>query len=101
MNNKKLETKVYTHLTPQQKQVLERRAQSLGMSLSAFLRGLIMNSKPTAEEIMACKWVSVALQLQKLQSADTENAELQRILEQLKQLIRHTMSRRDPDQNTR
>lgn len=99
MDKKEREIKVTvsTHLIPRQKQVLERRAQSLGMSLSAFLRGLITNSKQTVEERLACEWVSVALQLQKLQSDDGENAELQRILEQLKQLIQRTTSKRCTD----
>ena len=97
MDKKKLETRVYTRLTLQQRQVVERRAQSLGMSLSAFLRGLITNSKQTVEEILAREWVSVALQLQKLQSDGSENAELQTILEKLKQLIQRTTSGRNTD----
>ncbi|MCY3487865.1 MAG: hypothetical protein OXH34_05435 [Bacteroidetes bacterium] len=97
MDNKKLETKVFTCLTLQQRQVLERRAQSLGMSLSAFLRGLITNSKQTAKETLAREWVSVALQLQKLQSDGRENAEIQTILEKLKQLIQRTTSGRNTD----
>ncbi len=56
-----------------------------------------MNSKRTAEEALAREWVSVALQLRKLQSDDGENTELQRILEQLKQLIQRTTSRQDTD----
>ena len=99
MDKKEREIKVTvsTHLTPQQKQVLERRAQSLGMNLSAFLRGFITNSKQTVEEILAREWVSVALQLRKLQSSDGENTEIQMILEQLKQLVQRTTSGRDAD----
>lgn len=88
---------VSTYLTPRQKQMLERRAQSLGMSLSAFLRGFITNSDQTVKEILACEWVSVALQLQQMQSSDGENTELQRTLEQLKQLIQRTTSGRDTE----
>ena len=103
MDKKNLEAKVTvsTCLAPQQRQVLERRAQSLGMSLSAFLRSFITNSKQTVEEILAREWVSVALQLQKLQSSDSENIELQRILEQLKQLIQRTTSERSTDKEIR
>ena len=103
MDKKEPEIKVTigTYLSQQQKQVLKRRAQSLGMSVSAFLRDFIMNPKHTAEEILAREWVSIALQLQKLQSDDGDNTELQRILEQLKQLIKRTTSGQDPDQEIR
>ena len=99
MDKKEPEIKatVSTRLTLQQRQVLERRAQSLGMNLSAFLRGFITNSKQTVEEILAREWVSVALQLRKLQSGDSDNTEFQRILEQLKQLIQRTTSGRETD----
>ena len=97
MDKKEFKATVCTYLTLQQRQSLERRAQSVGMSLSAFLRGLITNSKRTTEEILAREWVSVALQLQKLQSGDSDNTELQRILERLKQLIQRTTSGRDTD----
>lgn len=101
VGKKEFEARVYTYLTLQQRQSLERRAQSLGMSLSAFLRDFITNPKRTTEEILAREWVSVALQLRKLQSGDSDNTELQEILEQLKQLIQRTTSGRDTDQETR
>ena len=90
--------RVSTRLVPQQKLMLERRAQSLGMVLSAFLRDFIANPKRTAEEILTREMVSVALQLRKLRSGDSENTELQRVLEQLKQLIQRATSRKDPDE---
>lgn len=77
--------------------MLERRAQSRGVSLSAFLRDFIASPKRTAAGILACEWVSVALQLRKLQSGDSENKEIQGILEQLKQFIQRTTSGRDTD----
>ena len=78
MGKKKFEARVCTYITLQRRQSLERRAQSVGMSLSAFLRDFITNPKRTAEEILAREWVSVALQLRKLQSGDSDNTELQR-----------------------
>lgn len=101
VGKKEFEARVCTYLTLQQRQSLERRAQSLGMNLSAFLRDFITNPKRTTEEILAREWVSVALQLRKLQSGDSDNTELQEILEQLKQLIQRTTSGRDTDQETR
>ena len=97
MGKKEIPGNVYLTvcLTPQQKQTLLRRAQSLGVSMSAFSRNLITDSKRTTEEILTREWVSVALQLQKLQSVDGDNKELQRILEQLKQLIQRTTLRQD------
>ena len=97
MGKKEFEARVCTYLTLQQRQSLERRAQSVGMSLSAFLRDLITNSKRTTEEILAREWVSVALQLRKLQSDDSENTELQEILEKLKKLIQRTTLGRNTD----
>lgn len=90
-------TWVGTYLTPQQKLFLERRAQGLGMSVSAFLRTFITNPTRTTEEILAREWVSVALQLRQLQSGDGEKEEFQKILVQLKQLIHRTTSAREPD----
>lgn len=89
---------VKTNLPPQHKRALQRRAQDLGMSLSAFIRDLLTNSKQTTEEILTREWVSIALQLRNLQSDREENAELRRILEQLEQLIRHTTLRKESDQ---
>ena len=77
----------------QQKQKLERRAQAQGMSVSAFLRGMITNPKRSTEEILAREWISVALQLRSLQSEGLEIPELYGILEQLKLLIQRTTSK--------
>ena len=83
---------VQAMLTPQQKQNLNRRAQALGLTISAYVRGLVRDPKRTAEEILAREWVAVALQLRKLQSDNKGNMELQKVLEQLKQLIQRTTS---------
>lgn len=84
---------IQVRLTPQQRQVLVSRAQSVGMNLSDYLRDFIPNSKRTAEEIITREWVSIALQLRKLQSSDSK--ELQQILKQLEQLIQSTTLRQD------
>lgn len=87
---------IQVRLTPQQRQVLVSRAQSVGMNLSEYLRDFIPNSKRTAEEIITREWVSIALQLRKLQSDDRKNSkELQQILKQLEQLIQSTTLRQD------
>ena len=87
---------IKVRLTPQQRQVLVSRAQSVGMNLSEYLRDFIPNSKRTAEEIITREWVSIALQLRKLQSDDRKNSkELQQILKQLEQLIQNTTLRQD------
>lgn len=87
---------IQVRLTPQQRQVLVSRAQSVGMNLSDYLRDFIPNSKRTAEEIITREWVSIALQLRKLQSSDSKNSkELQQILKQLEQLIQSTTLRQD------
>ncbi len=83
---------VQAKLTPQQKQSLEKRAQALGLTISAYVRGLVRDPKRTAEEILAREWVAVALQLRKLQPDNKGNTKLQKVLEQLKQLIQRTTS---------
>ena len=80
-------------MTTDEKQALERRAQALGVSVSAFIRGKAINPWRSTEEILAREWVSVALQLRKMQSDGSEKQQLQDILEQLKLLIARTISR--------
>ncbi|GEM_PF-1401166 len=80
-------------MTTDEKRALERRAQALGVSIPVFLRGIGINPQRSTEEILAREWVSVALQLRKIQSDGSEKQQIQEILEQIKLLIAQTISR--------
>ena len=93
MDKRRRSIRVSVRLTPDEKRALERRAQALGVSIPVFLRGKGINPQLSIKEILAREWVSVALQLRKMQSDGSEKQQLQDILEQLKLLIAQTISR--------
>ena len=76
-------------LTSDQKEQLERRARKLGISRSAYVRGMIANHQKMSTEIIAREWVAIALQLRKLEG---QIPELRSVVEELKQLIERTTS---------
>jgi len=80
-------------LTVEQKQALIHRAQTLGISVSELIRNIVTNPKRTFEESLVREWVAVGLQLQKIQSYETDQKEIQPILNKVKSLIRQSLSR--------
>jgi mannose/fructose/N-acetylgalactosamine-specific phosphotransferase system component IID len=93
MDKRKRSYRISVKLTLDEKEAVERRAKALGMSFSGLLRENAINPQRSTEEILAREWVSVALQLRKMQSESSEKQQLQEILEQLKPLIARTISR--------
>lgn len=89
---KRLDT-VKAYVTPDEKEALERRAKSLGISISEFLRRKVIDAQQSTEEILAREWVAIALQIRKMRSDVSEKQQMQDILEQLKVLIARTISR--------
>ena len=86
------EVKVSTSLTRSEKQVLQRRAKALGMSVAELIRVSVTKPDQIANEILAREWIAVALLLQKLQSSPDHHADVQQLLQRLKDLICRTFS---------
>ncbi|MCY4158461.1 MAG: hypothetical protein OXE92_07155 [Bacteroidetes bacterium] len=83
-----------TWMTEQEKQMVRAKAQSLGMSISAYLRETLLNRKQTTEEVLAREWVATALLLQKMiSSEDDQSSNLQDVLEKVKSLIQRSLSK--------
>ena len=93
MDRRKRSDTVKAHVTPDEKEALERRAIALGISISEFLRGKAINPQQSTEEILAREWVAIALQIRKMRSDGLEKQQLMDILQQLKPLIARTISR--------
>lgn len=93
MDKRKRSCWISVKLTLDEKEVVERRAKALGMSISGFMREKAINSQRSIEEILAREWVAIALQIRKLQSDSSEKQQMQDILKQLKVLIARTIAR--------
>ena len=93
MDRRKRSVKVEVKLTPDEKKALQLKAKALGMSIAEFLRRKAIYAQQSNEEILACEWVAIALQIRKMRSDGSEKQQLQNILEQLKLLIARTISR--------
>ncbi|MCY4171568.1 MAG: hypothetical protein OXE59_08140 [Bacteroidetes bacterium] len=83
---------VYTGLTSEQKQSLEHRAKTLGVSVPELIRKTVTNPKRSFEESLVREWVAVGLQLQKIQSQDINQREIQPVLDKIKSLIQQSLS---------
>ncbi len=84
---------VVVYMSVEEKQLLRERSQALGMSMSAYMRNIFMKPNRMSQEMIAREWISLALQLQKLQSGNEENLELKNVLDGLKALIQRTISK--------
>ena len=93
MNRQKRSDSIAIRLTPDEKEVLGRRARSLGMSISGFCRMKALYAQQAPGEILAREWVAIALQIRKMQSEGSQKQQLQDILEQLKFLIARTIAK--------
>jgi len=83
---------ISTSVTLEQKQILIRRAEALGISLSTLLRDLILQPNRIPKERLTRKWVAVGLLLQKIHSNEKDQPQLQLVLEQIKSLIQQSFA---------
>lgn len=93
MDKRKRTYWISVRLTLDEKEVVERRAKALGMSVSGFCRMKALYAQQAPGEILAREWVAIALQIRKMQSEGSQKQQLQDILEQLKFLIARTIAR--------